>query len=251
MTNVKLCRDGQRCSNSVNYWVTLVQARLGRGQWSGHWWGLARGWHRPMGWPEWGDGWAERSWLVRLVAGWLRQRLCNPAAVSCVSCGGPSLPSLSHTQSLTREIPSPGPGDIGRCQTGRSAANGRCWEWQWPGPGLSSQERMVVRAESCANSQNITVWSECQHQGHNPENFANFTRSHCCTWSDTSHQPQVVSSLTSRGPLSLSSCQSEQLTSVHSECCHDLESSDMWGCRGAPPSLSSVLRPPGVGQVSR
>ena len=135
MTNVKLCRNGQRC-NSVNYWVTRVQARPGRGQWSGHWWGLARGWHRPMGWPEWEDGWGARSWLVRLVAGY-SDRDCVTLQLWAVSCGGPQSP-LSLTQSLTREIPSPGPGDIGRCQTGRGEAKARCREWQWPGPAWAA-----------------------------------------------------------------------------------------------------------------
>ena len=157
MTNVKLCRDGQRCSNSVNYWVTLVQARLGRGQWSGHWWGLARGWHRPMGWPEWGDGWAERSWLVRLVAGWLRQRLCNPAAVSCVSCGGPSpsLPSLSHSVSDSRNS---------QPRTrGHRAMSDRAQRGEWPvlrvtvtGAGAEQP-----RADGCES------WELCQQSEHN------------------------------------------------------------------------------------
>ena len=85
----------------------------------------------------------------------LRQRLCNPAAVSCVLWRAPVSP-LTHSVSDSRNS---------QPRTrGHRAMSDRARRGEGPvprvtvtGAGLSSHERMVVRAESCANSQNITV----------------------------------------------------------------------------------------------
>ena len=229
MTNVELFRNGQRC-NSVNYWVTQArpgqdsdQDRVGPGP------GLT-----PANGVTGVRGRVRGEVLVGPPCRRLRQTgLCNPAAVFALSCGAWSPLSVSDSRN------SP---DTGRCQTGRGAAKARCREWQWPGPGLG-QERMVVRAESCANSPNITVWSECQHHGHIQTTLPT-SHAGCCTWSDQRHerhQPQVVITDIKR-PLS-------PVTSVGAQwVCHERV---VVTCDTAPPSLHWVLRPLGVGQVSR
>ena len=238
MTNVKLFRNGQRC-NSVNYWVTRVQARPGRGQWSGHWWGLARGWHRPMGWPEWEDGWGARSWLVRLVAGWVRQRLCNPAAVSCVLW---RVSPLTHSVSDSRNS---------QPRTrGHRALSDRARRGEGPVPRVTvtGAGPEQPRADGCES------WELCQQSEHNCLKWVSTPRTQsrelcqlhtqAAALGQTRHEPSASSCVITDIKRTLSPRVRVSSWPVPVSLPWAV-SSDMWGCRGAPPSLSSVLRPPG------
>ena len=208
MTNVELFRDGQSC-NSVNYWVTRVQARprtvirTGSGAWPG-------AGYRPMGCPESEDGWEPRSWLVRRVASWDRQPGPSVTLQLCSLC-----PVADSSDSRN----SPGPRDTSH-DVRPGAARRMAGDTDRAGAG-AEQERMVVRAELSANSQNITVWSECQHRGHRTRTLPT-SHAACCTCQ--THEPSASSCVITdiKRPLS------GELTSV--QWVWWAGSCDMWDC---------------------
>ena len=212
MTNVELFRDGQSC-NSVNYWVTRVQARprtvirTGSGAWPG-------AGHRPMGWPESEDGWEPRSWLVRRVASWDRQPGPSVTLQLCSLC-----PVADSSDSRN----SPGPRDT---SPGVRPGAARRMPGDTDRAGAGAEQPGADGCESRA---------ECQQSEHNCLKWVSTSRTHqrtlptshaaCCTCqTHETHEPSASSCVIT----DIKRPWSGELTSV--QWVSWAGSCDMWDC---------------------